>query len=29
VGDKEYLFAAKASEKPGPVELVAQACAYP
>jgi hypothetical protein len=29
LGDKEYLFAAKAADKPGQVELVAQACAYP
>ena len=30
LGDKEYLFAARAAaDKPGQIELVAQACAYP
>jgi hypothetical protein len=29
VGDKEYLFAVKAADRPGQIDLVAQACAYP
>lgn len=28
-GDREYLFAAKPADKPGQIEIVAQACAYP